>query len=89
MRRLGGKVWGAGVPLPSRGEVWGQKIFSGILCEIMHFCALLHRNITIGELCLGGLTFSLGAEAPPKPMPGYVDVWLVLIFRPTEDKRLS
>ena len=44
-RCLGGRVWGAGVPLPS-------------VCTFT-------QKYQIDELCLGGLTFSLGAEAPP------------------------
>ena len=74
------------VTAPRPSFAWAApptEIFFRYLCEIMQFCALSHKNIKIGKLCLGELTFSFfeegeGAKAPPqtgpKPMPGYVPV---------------
>jgi len=39
-----------------------QKIFEVFFCEIMHFCALSHRNIKIGELWEANIYFFGGRE---------------------------
>jgi len=44
----------------------------------MYFRALSHRNIKLAN-SVWGLTFSFGkADAPPKPMPGYIPGFMVI-----------